>query len=136
MARKYLTGDVEIERTLRRLGDKAGDRIAKSALGAALNVFRKAMRKEAPFVTGETRRSVGRRLERRRRTGMVTAKVGIDVGKVRKGKERKKSAYAWIVALRTHFIPAGYSAARGAATTAMREKASQRLIKELKKAKG
>lgn len=89
MARVYLTGDKELEATLSRLADKAADRVARSALGAGLTVLVKAMRKAAPVgPTGNLRRSIGRRLESRKRSGRLIAKAGVNVGKgaVRKGR--------------------------------------------------
>lgn len=135
MSRKFITGDDQIERSLRYLSDKAGDRVAKSAMGAALNVFRRAIRKAAPVVTGETRRSIGRRLERHRRTGQVTAKVGVDVAKTRKGHVSKQSEHAYLVALKRHFVPQAYAAARAMAQAKMRDAAAKRLLKEAAKAR-
>lgn len=134
MGRKYLTGDDKIEKALRYLQDKAADRVAKSVLGAGLGPFKRAMKQAAPVgKTKETQKSIGRRLERSKRSGIVSAKVGIDVGKTKAGKV--KSDHAFLVGLKTHFVRSAYQAARSAATSAMRERAAQRLIKEAAKAR-
>lgn len=134
--RVYLTGDAEIERALRYLQDKAADRVAKSAIGAGLNVLRRAIHKAAPRgATLETSRSIGRRLERSKRTGAVTAKVGVGVGKLKKGQARTKAAHAHIVAIRMHFVRTAYQTARGSATVAMKKRAELRLAREAAKAR-
>lgn len=134
-SRNYFTGDEQIDRTLKNLqSTKVADRIAKSCLGAAMVPLKRGMKAAAPVgATGETRASIGSRLERSRRTGAVTAKVGVDVGKSKPGK--KYSDHAWIVALRTHFVQRGYEAARSKAAQAMRDRAAKRLAKEAAKAR-
>ena len=133
MARKYVTGDDVIEKALTHLKDRSANSIARSCLGAGLSVLRKSIAAAAPVITGETRASIGRRLERSKRSGRVSAKVGIDVGKSKAGES--KSDHAFLVGLRTHFVRRGYQEARSAVTAAMRARAQQRLIKEAAKAR-
>ena len=106
MARKILTGDKELEATLKELADKAADRVAKSALGAGLNVIRRAIKKAAPVgPTGNLKASIGKRLEKGKRGRAFTAKAGINVG--RKTKKEKttgimaRAPHAHLVALGT-----------------------------------
>lgn len=102
MGRKYLTGDNEIEKALLNLATKAADRIGKSALGAGLVVVNKAIKKAAPKgKTGQLKDSIGRRLERNKKTGLITAKTGVNVGKQKKGKEKKVAPHSHLVALGT-----------------------------------
>lgn len=89
MARAYLTGDKELEATLKRLSDKSADRVARSALGAGLSVLAKAMKKLAPVgKTGNLKQSIGRRLEKGKRGGTIVAKAGVNVGKGAQKKGR------------------------------------------------
>lgn len=102
MARRYLTGDDQIEKAIQYLKDKSADKIAKSVMGAGLTVFAKEMKKEAPKgATRQLEASIGKRLERNKRTGLVTAKVGINVGKTKKGKTRKLAPHSHLVGLGT-----------------------------------
>lgn len=102
MGRKYLTGDDGIEKALKYLAEKSADRIAKSALGAGLVVVNKAIKKAAPRgKTNQLADSIGRRLERNKRNGVVTAKTGINVGKTKKGQDRKVAPHSHLVALGT-----------------------------------
>jgi HK97 gp10 family phage protein len=103
MARKILTGDKELEATLKQLSDRHADRIAKSALGAGLGKIQAAIRKVAPVgPTGNLKAGIGRRLEKGNRGGKFTAKTGINVGKRKAGKTTKGPApHAHLVALGT-----------------------------------
>lgn len=95
MARKILTGDKELERTLKRLEDKVADRVAKSALGSGLTVMAKAIKQSAPVGnTGALKASVGKRNLRNRRKNIHEAKVGINVGKVSKKQKAEGTARA------------------------------------------
>lgn len=90
MARKILTGDKELEATLRKLSDKAADRVARNTLGAGLTVINKAQRQAAPVgPTGNLKANIGKRNERNKRSGVFEAKTGVGVGKkstkIRKG---------------------------------------------------
>jgi len=106
MARKFLTGDKELEAMLKSLADKAADKIAKSALGAGLTVIRKAIKKAAPVgPTGNLKASIGKRLEKGKRGGVMTAKAGINVGKKTKKEKTTgimaRAPHAHLVALGT-----------------------------------
>ena len=102
MARKILTGDVEIEKTLKQLADKAADRVARNALGAALTVVAKVMKKTAPVgTTGSLKASIGKRNEKGKRRGIYTAKAGINVGKRSKKTEKRLAPHSHLVALGT-----------------------------------
>ena len=82
MARKILTGDKELERTLRKLADKAADRVARNTLGAGVTVINKAQRQAAPVgPTGNAKADIGKRNERNERSGVFEAKTGVGVGK-------------------------------------------------------
>ena len=85
MARKILTGDKELEATLKKLADKSADRVARSVLGAGLTVIAKAMRNAAPVgKTGSVKASIGKRNQRNKRKGLFEAKAGVNVGKKKK----------------------------------------------------
>lgn len=89
MARMVLTGVKEIERMLRRLSDKQGDRIAKATISAGLTVLTKEIRAAAPV--GETkalRKSIGRRISSKT-AKKYEAKAGINVGKRTTESKRK-----------------------------------------------
>jgi HK97 gp10 family phage protein len=106
MARKFLTGDKEIEATLKALSDKSADKVAKSALGAGLTVIRGAIRKAAPVgKTGNLKASIGKRLEKGKRGKVFTAKAGINVGKKTKKEKTTgvmaRAPHAHLVALGT-----------------------------------
>ena len=106
MARIYMTGDKQIERMLRGMQNRDADRISKSCTRAALGEYRKEIRKAAPVgKTKELKASIGARLERKRKTNIVTAKVGINVGK------RSKKAIA--SRGKTHRAPHGHLVALG-----------------------
>lgn len=90
MARKILTGDKELERTLKTLADKAADRVAKGTLGAGLTVIAREMKRDAPVgKTGHLKSEIGKRNERNKRKGLYEAKAGIGVGKRKKPKSQK-----------------------------------------------
>ncbi len=103
MARKFLTGDDLIEKALGRLAsDKVADRFAKSCLNAGLTVVAKSIKKAAPQgASGQLKASIGKRLERNKKNGIVTAKTGVNVGKQKKGKERNVAPHSHLVALGT-----------------------------------
>lgn len=104
MARKYITGDKALERRLVFLGDKAADRVARSAQGAKLTVINKAQKAAAPVgPTGNMKANVGKRNEKQKRTGIFEAKTGINVGKQSSKKRRgvKRAPHGHLVALGT-----------------------------------
>lgn len=117
MARQWITGDAELERTLAALGDdKAADRVAKSAIGAGLTVLRKAIRAAAPVgPTGNLKASIGRRLERATSRRRSVGKAGINVGKQSsRSKEKVNAPHSHLVALGTkqRFHKSGKSVGR------------------------
>tara|TARA_R110000822_G_scaffold216828_1_gene351385 strand:- start:2843 stop:3358 length:516 start_codon:yes stop_codon:yes gene_type:complete len=106
MARAILTGVDEIEKTLRKLSDKTGDRVARSALGAGLGEVAKRIKKAAPVgKTKSLQKSIGKRYEKTKRIKYFQAKAGVNVGKQKKtaeGFEKKINApHAHLVALGT-----------------------------------
>lgn len=102
MARKFITGDEELESALKSLADKTADKIAKAAVGAGLNVLVKAMRKEAPVgATGAVKKSIGKRFERNKKTGIITAKAGVNVGKRTLKKIGREAPHSHLVILGT-----------------------------------
>ncbi len=151
MARKYITGDKELEKRLRWLADKAADRVARSATGAGLTVIAKAQKKAAPEgPTGNTKASIGKRFERKARTGFVTAKAGVNVGKRSKRKGRI-APHSHLVALGTRprvrksggstgvmpanpWIKTSTQSALGAVKTRMTAAATKALAREARRA--
>ena len=106
MARQILTGVAEIEKILSGLSDKAGDKIARSALGAGLGLVAKKIKKAAPVgKTKALRNSIGKRFEKRKRPQWFQAKAGVNVGKQKKTAEgfdgRINAPHAHLVALGT-----------------------------------
>lgn len=92
MARQFITGVADLEKTLRSLSDKSADRVAKAALRGGLAEITKAQRKAAPVgETGALKKSIGSRLEKSKRTGLVMAKAGLNVGKRKSGKKKGAS---------------------------------------------
>jgi HK97 gp10 family phage protein len=165
MTRTILTGDKEIEKTLAKLADKAGDRVARNALGAGLTKVAKAMKQAAPVgKTGAVKASIGKRNEKSRK-GVFEAKAGVNVGKKTKIKG-KFAPHAHLVALGTKrrqrkaiggrfsylknptpqqlstgtmpansFVRMAYESSRSAARTAMTIAAKRSLGRELAKAR-
>lgn len=163
--RQVLTGDKALEATLAMLGGKAGDRVARNALGAGLSKVAKAMKQAAPVgKTGAVKASIGKRNEKKK-TGVMEAKAGINVGKKTKIKG-KFAPHAHLVALGTKrrqrktiggrfsylknptprqlstgtmpansFVRMAYESSRSAARTAMTIAAGRSLGRELAKAR-
>lgn len=166
MARMILTGDKELEATLKTLADKAADRVARSVLGAGLTVIARAMKAAAPVgKTGAVKASIGKRNERKKRTGVFEAKTGVNVGKKTKRKG-KFAPHAHLVALGTKprvrktiggkfgyiknpsqqqlstgtmpsnpFVKRAYETSRAAAATRMQIQSIKALEREAKKAR-
>lgn len=102
MARRFIVGDLQLEATLKHLADKSADKIAKSAIGAGLTVLVKAMKKESPVgATTAVKNSIGRRFEKNKRTGVVTAKAGVNVGKRKKNQIGRAAPHSHLVILGT-----------------------------------
>lgn len=91
MARLVLTGDKQIEATLKKLSDKGADKIATAAVRAGLNVISAGIRKESPKgETGTLKKSIGSRFEKKTRRTTTTAKAGIGVGKRKRSEKDVK----------------------------------------------
>jgi hypothetical protein len=108
MARQILTGVADIEKLLSGLSDKAGDKIARSALGAGLGLVAKKIKKAAPVgKTKALRNSIGKRFEKQKRPQWFQAKAGVNVGKQKKTAEgfkgHLKAPHAHLVALGTRY---------------------------------
>jgi hypothetical protein len=104
MARQFITGDRELEKTLKTLADKAADQIARSAIGAGLTVMKGAIKKAAPVGnTGMLKKSIGSRFERAKKGRPVVAKAGINIGKRKKNRPHKVAIgpHAHLIALGT-----------------------------------
>ena len=112
MTRKFVTGVEAIERQLRHLSDKGKDRVSRSALGGGLTVVRREIKKAAPKESGLLKKSIGRRLEKRKGNRPMVAKAGINVGKTRKGKTANRAPHGHLVALGT-----GWRQRRGGGST-------------------
>lgn len=105
-ARIYTTGNRQVERMLRGMQNKDADRISKTCLRAGMGEYRKEIRKAAPVgATKELRASIGARLERNKKTNVVSAKVGINVGKRTKRVIAKRG--------KVHRAPHGHLVALG-----------------------
>lgn len=158
MARKFLTGVKELEATLRHLADKEADRISKAAINAGLTVVAKAEKRAAPVgKTGALKASIGKRLERKKRSGLVVAKAGINVGKQSKKQTTKvRAPHSHLVGLGTGprfrktkdgrqvstgsmpanpFIRVAAASSRGAVLAAMSKNAAKSLARAAAKAK-
>lgn len=78
MSRPVLTGVEELDRILRELETKTGNRIARATLGRGITVLNRIIKNEIPHRS--IKRSVGRR-NKRGRSGRHEAKSGFGVGK-------------------------------------------------------
>lgn len=77
-----LRGAHELQESLSDFRNNGVGRLARSTLGAGINVIKRAQAKAAPKgKTGETRASIGRNLKASRKAQFITAKSGINVGK-------------------------------------------------------
>jgi len=90
MARKVITGDKELEATLKGMADKAADRVARAALGGALSTVTKEIRSKAPVgKTKNLKTSIGSRFEKGSKRNAPVAKAGINVGKRTSARAKK-----------------------------------------------
>lgn len=155
------TGIPELDRKLKTLGDAGSRRVARSALGKGMTVIAKRIRAEVPesatkgHGTKNIKASIGKRYAKNRRTGVMQARVGIDVGKKRAQQkpqahlralgtvERKRTRIGGFLAgrgkprsLRTglvkgvDFVGAGYRASSGEALAVMTQAAEVAIQKE------
>ncbi len=86
MAVKWVTGDEKLDRALKDLGKQART-VAAAGIRAALNEIKKGIKSELPT---RIRPAIGSRFKRRR-PGVVEAKVGGKVGKTRSYGGRRPS---------------------------------------------
>jgi hypothetical protein len=110
MARKIITGDKELEASLRHMADKSADNVAKAALGGSLSVLTRNIKKAAPVgATGNLKASIGSRFEKgsRQNKGKVRAIAGINVGKRTK---KEKAAGSMIRGPHAHLVALGTKA--------------------------
>jgi HK97 gp10 family phage protein len=108
MARKIITGDVELEKKLKGLADKSADRVARAALGGAMTAVTKVMRKMAPVgATGNLKRSIGSRFEKGNKKNKPQAKVGINVGRRTKKQRSQAEAGRIVGAPHGHIVALG-----------------------------
>lgn len=77
-----ITGDKQLDRQLLKLATRDIKRIQRNAVNKALTVISKAIRNQAPVgTTRGLKKSIGKRFKRKKRTGEIEAKAGIQVGK-------------------------------------------------------
>lgn len=146
-----ITGVKEVDAMLKGLSGKAAERISSAALSGGTTVLRREMRKAAPVgKTGKLKKSIGSRNEKDKRTGVRSAKAGINVGRQRKTTIR--APHGHLVALGTNdrytdqgfsrgampkndFIRDATAKAQGQLHPAMIARAKKALARELEKAK-
>lgn len=153
-----MTGVREIDAKLEGLEKKTAKKIARASINAGLGEMRKEIRKRAP--TGKTKvlkKSIGNRFRKKKRTELMEAVVGINVGKTyggytKSGKKKKANVarHGHLVALGTNvrqnksganrgtinpndFVRQGTEAAMPSVKTKMIAKSKQVLEKELAK---
>lgn len=145
-----IEGDKELQSILDELSGKVAERVASAAMSGGLIVLRREMKKQAPVgKTGLLKKSIGSRNEKNKRTGIRTAKAGINVGRTRQTTTR--APHGHLVALGTteretktganrgsvtgnSFIRQAQSAAKGQLQAAMVARAKKALAKEVQKA--
>ena len=96
-----LSGDKKLERRLVALGAKVSVRIMRSALNRAMTPILKDMRRRCPVRTGALKRSLGKKVVVRRRSGTVWAGIG-----PRKGWPSEPGNYVRLVEFGTANAPA------------------------------
>ncbi|HCS53285.1 HK97 gp10 family phage protein [Rubinisphaera sp.] len=109
MSKEPISGDKELDRVLRLLGEKAIRKMARVSLGKGLTVLARSIRAVVPSATtsGHSNRSIkkaiGRRNKKNRRHGFHEAKAGIHVGK------KSGAPHAHLIGLGTDHRYAGFS---------------------------
>ena len=95
----HLQGAKELDRKLRKLGDKVHRRVSRQAVNAAATPVVRAARSKAPSESGTLRKSLGKKVATFKKTATVAAIVGArkSVTGTHKGKSRKPSRYAHLV---------------------------------------
>lgn len=156
-----IQGSTELNAVLKSLETNGIARVAKSVVGAGATVIRRNIAKMAPVgETGSVKKSIGRRVIKDRVSGLVSAKIGVNVGKRTKLKGRH-APHAHMVAagtrprfrkriggrfafiknpttsqLRTEstpanpFVAAGFSAGQAGAVAAMKKQFAKSLERE------
>jgi len=76
---EFLTGDKQLDRNLKILGDKVAQKAVGSGIRAGLGEVRKGIRANTDNVSA--RATIAARFKRRRKQGQTVAKVGAGVGK-------------------------------------------------------
>ena len=138
-----LTGDRRVNRTLSKLADKIATKVSRKAVNQGMTVISKAVKKEAP--DKKTKKSIGKRYKKRRKPGVIEAKVGINVGK----KLAKQIPHAHLTALGTSqrktkagknrgriagsdFVSRGYAASKADAANKIKQEVIAGIAKEAK----
>lgn len=87
---RILTGDKALDRKLKFLERKAGNRAARAGLGKGARLAAKKIKSEVPSRLKTVRRAIGSSVKKGR-DGITTAKAGAAVGKASKAKAAKRS---------------------------------------------
>lgn len=96
-----LTGDVRLNALLKALPENVQRKYARQALGRGMTILVKAAKAMAPVgETGALKASIGKRFKRDTRSGVTTAKVGINVGRAA-AKTYRRTPHGHLVALGT-----------------------------------
>ena len=100
-----VTGDDKLDRQLAALGTRGARSVNRNAVSAGLTVIAKGQRREAPVGKSRaTKKSVGKRFQKRRKDGEHEAKAGIHVGKKKRRPDGSKGSiapHAHLTALKT-----------------------------------
>lgn len=139
-----ITGDKRLDRKLHHLKGRGGNTITRKTLRKGIQTVAATFRSAAPDAT--TRKAIGFRFKRNSRTGSMTSKAGIGVGK--KAGKVKRHAHLKHTGTRSRqttggasrgsvtasrFIPSTASRAISAAKPAMIAEARKELAKEARK---
>lgn len=84
-----ITGDEELDRTLKRLATSGQKRIARAALGKALTVLARGVRNAIDPKQKSAKKTVGTKNKKNKKTGVHEAKVGLGIGKRTKSKKQR-----------------------------------------------
>ncbi|MCP4854038.1 MAG: hypothetical protein GY903_06055 [Fuerstiella sp.] len=76
---EFLTGDKALDRALKEIGGKVAEKSIASGVRAGLGEMRKAMRAATP--NSSAKKVIKARFKRKKKLGLVEAKVGAGVGK-------------------------------------------------------
>jgi len=115
-----LTGDKALDKKLARLADKAATKVSRKAVNQGMTVLAKAMRAAAPDKV--SKKSIGKRYKKKRTSGVIEAKVGINVGQnlqkqqalaKDRGEDTPKQSVVHLIALGTDKRQTAKGANRG-----------------------